>query len=167
MSLEQKIEQLTAALVVLTEKTDTLINIRTDAVETVKNAATTASKKTDAKKAETAAAKAEEAPAKSEEPAAPAAADESVYQEAKDLVKQFTTGSTRPEEQQARKAKVRELLRHKVLCKPELLENTETFSVTDVMEDKIPQLIKNLKVAIERGDITQPPAASGGDDDLL
>lgn len=166
MSLEQKIEQLTAALVVLTEKTDALISIRTDAVETIKTAAAPAGKKAEAKKAD--ALKTEEsAPTKAEEPAAPAAADESVYQEAKDLVKQFTTGSTRPEEVQARKAKVRELLRHKVLCKPELLENTETFSVTDVMEAKIPQLIKNLQVAIERGDITQPAAAADAGDDLL
>ena len=165
MSLEQKIEQLTAALVALTEKTDALISIRTDAVETIKTAAAPAGKKAEAKKAD--APKTEEpAPAKAEEPAAPAAADESVYEEAKKLVAAYTTGSDRPEEQQARKETVRTLLRHQKLVKPDLADPSK-FSVMDVQEAMVPVLVKNLKAAIERGDITQPAAAADAGDDLL
>lgn len=155
MSLEKQIETLTAAVTALTEVTNNLLSVRVDAIETVKNSAAPAAKKTEPK----AAAKAEPKP----EPAAEApAADDSAYAEAKKLVGEYTTGSDRPEEVDARKQKVKGLLRHEKLVKPDLAE-PEKFSVTDVQEAQIPVLIKNLKALIERGDITTPPT----DDDLV
>lgn len=175
MSLEQKIDQLTAALVVLTEKTEALISIRTDAVETIKTAAAPAGKATKTNKNDAAATgKTEAASTETTTAAADAGAaagaggtDESVYEEAKKLVAAYTTGSDRPEEQQARKETVRTLLRHQKLVKPDLADPSK-FSVMDVQEAMVPVLVKNLKAAIERGDITQPAAAAAGaDDDLL
>lgn len=170
MSLEQKIDQLTAALVVLTEKTEALISIRTDAVETIKTAAAPAGKKAEPKKAD--APKAETASTETttttaaDAGATAGATDESVYEEAKKLVAAYTTGSERPEEQQARKEVVRNLLRHPKLVKADLADPSK-FSVMDVQEAMVPVLVKNLKKAIDDGDRTQPPAAAGADDDLL
>lgn len=157
MSLEKQIETLTAAVTALTEVTNNLLSVRVDAIETVKNSAAPAAKKAEPK----AAAKAEPKTEPAAEAPAPAA-DDSAYAEAKKLVGEYTTGSDRPEEVDARKQKVKGLLRHEKLVKPDLAE-PEKFSVTDVQEAQIPVLIKNLKALIERGDITTPPT----DDDLV
>lgn len=151
MALEDRLQSLEERVADLIDVTKTLISLRTDAIETVKSAAAPKqSKKNDDK-------------AKVEADAAPEQADDSAYGEAKALVAEYTTGSDRPEEVQARKAKVKELLRHPKLVKPEMAK-VDKFSVTDVMDDKIPVLMKNLKALLERGDLTQPAAA---DDDLV
>ena len=85
------------------------------------------------------------------------------YDKAKELVGVYTKGSERPEEVQARKEKVKWLLRHDKLVKPEMKDAT-AFAVTDVMPEQVGFLIKNLEKLIKDGDLTKPAAA---DDDLL
>lgn len=160
MSIEKLLEENTAAMRELTEVTKTLIGLRTEAIETVKNAAAPASPKKADKKADDKPKEEPKAAAKDED------ADETAYDEAKSLVASYTQGSQRPEEVQARKAKIKELLRHEKLVRPEMAKVTDKFSVTDVMEDKIGVLVKNLKALIERGDLTEP-ASADADDDLV
>lgn len=159
MSLENEIAELRGAVEKLTSVTETLISMRADAIETVKNAAAPKAS-TKSTKAAAAASAAPETP----EPA-PVEADNSQYDEAKALLARYTKGSDRPEEQQARKQKVRALLRHKLLVKPELADETTTYAVTDVMPDQVGRLIQNLTALIDKGDLTEPAPAA--DEDLV
>lgn len=164
MSLEAKLEALNATIDRLITATEQLIELRANAIETVRTTAAPAAKATTkaaAAKAETPppAASTETPPPAAAAPAAPAGADESAYDEVKLLVTKFNTGSDRPEEVQARKEKVRWLLRHASLCKPELVGTAEPFSVMDISPENIGKMVKNLNKLIEQGDLTKPATA--------
>ena len=166
MSIEAKLEALTAAVLKNIEVTENLIALRTEAIETVKS---TAAPKASGKAATTKAADVPNTAAASAAPntsaaEAPATDNGSAYDEAKEQVATYTKGSDRKEEQQARKEKVRWLLRHPKLVKPELADNTDSFAVTDIAEGNIAAFIKNVKALIEKGDLTQPAEA---DDSLV
>jgi hypothetical protein len=161
MALEELLKELITEVRGLKEETVALRELRADAIETVKNSAASTATKGASKKADAKAEDPKTEPTKTDEPAAPAGDDE--YVEAKDLVKKYVTGSDRPEEVQARKEKIRFLLRHDKICKPEKKDSTD-FDVTDAMPgDGVRVLIKNLNAAIEKGDLTEPAKA----DDLL
>lgn len=160
MAIETALSELTAAVAKLTVVTENLLELREKAIETVKTTAAPAAK---AEKPAAAAKKTETAAA----PADPAPSDDAAYEEAKGLVAQYTKGSDRPEEVEARKGKIKFLLRHEKLVKPELAGETTKYSVTDVQVDKVAQLVKNLNKLIADGDITTPAPAASAEDDLL
>ena len=156
MALEDILKELTAATKELVAETKALRELRADAIETVKSAAAPASTKSTKKEEKVAETKAE---TKAETPAPEA----DPYDEAKGLIAQYTTGSDRPEEVQARKEKIKGLLRHEKLVRADL-EDASKFAVTDVKADALGVFVKNVNVLIERGDITQPAAAAASDD---
>lgn len=156
MALEDKIADLTAKIDALTTITQTLIEIRTDAVETVRTAA--APKASAAKKTEAAEAKVE---APKEEPKQEAAAPEGNYDGIPELIAGYVGGSTREEERAARKDKIKKLLRHDAICKPEMKAEAEKFDATDIRPDAIDTFREQIRLMTEAGDLTQPASAGG------
>lgn len=155
MALEDKIADLAAKIDQLAAVTQTLIEVRTDAVETVRNTAKpAASKKAEAPKAEP------KAEAPKEEPKQAAPADEANYDGIPELIAGYVGGSTREEERAARKDKIKKLLRHDAICKPEKKDETEQFDAQDIRPDAVDTFREQIRLMTEAGDLTKP--ASGG-----
>lgn len=166
MSLEQAIADLTTATKELTEVTESLMALRENAIETVKSTAApkaAAAKTTKAAPAE----KPAEEPAAAETPATPADFDDMTgdytalsegdrAEVAKRLLARYTVHD-RPEEVQARKDAFAALMRNKAVCKPELMDSKKIL-LTDVMDGKMGVLVKNLRLLIEKPDLTEESA---------
>lgn len=166
MALEEAIKALIEATLALTQETKDLKALRADAIESTRKAAGAAATSTKA---------ADKAPATTTAAVVDDAAVTALRTKAKGLQQEFVKGTTREEERKARTDKVKFLLRHETLVRPEVLTTPptnaagqETFSVADVRDDALLKLIKNLEKLIKEGDLTKPPAAAADDDgDLL
>lgn len=157
MSLEAKLEELTAAVAGLTKITTDLYNLRADTAEQVKNLASTGKGATAGKKTETAAetkteTKTETKPEKGEDLSA-------VYEEIRQLIGGYVGGSEREEERKARKAKVKALLNHKQIKKDGVEDATSAEHIADFDLFK-----KQMGLLKTKGDLTEPAAA---EDDAL
>ena len=154
MSIETKLEELTKSVTELTKVTQSLLELRADAIETVKGAA--------APKA--AAPKAAAAAPKAETKAEPEAkSDGDAYAGIKDMIATYVSGTDRDEERAARKTKVKSLLNHAKVKKPDVENAT---SVDHIMEASADMVRKNLQKFIDAGDLTEAPSADADDLDV-
>lgn len=159
MSLEAKIDALTAAVEKLNTTSENLLALRSAAIDEIKGAATAAKAP-----AKAAAKKAEDAPAKTaEETPAAAAGDAGTNRlaEVQAVCAKYAGGSDRTEERDARKAKLTWLF-GKVGAK----------KLAEIPEGKEAAVIKAVNQLIADGDLTEAPAedaapAEAADDDLL
>ncbi|WP_191569127.1 hypothetical protein [Paracoccus yeei] len=154
MALEDKLDALTAALTENTAVMKTLIEMRAEAVETVRNAAAPAKSTKASEKAAAEASKPKD-DAKASEPAA-----EADYTGLPELIAGYVGSATREEERAARKDKIKKLLRHEQICKPEKIGDTEAYDAMDIKPDAIALFKEQIKLLTEAGDLTKP--ASGG-----
>lgn len=167
MSIENKIDNLTAAIEKLIHVNEALIALRTDAIERVEASSKTPSKSTKATETKT-------TETTSQATGEPADGVKKEFDECHELMVQYIKGTDRPEEREARKTKVQTLLRHKAIVRPEILENppkkangTDAYAVTDVLDEKVGVLKKNLNKLVSEGDITEAPAADTSEDNDL
>lgn len=157
MALEDKIDALIVALNENTAVTKALAELRTEAVETVRKAAEPkASTKKDEKPAAEKVKDEPKAEAPKEEPKS-----EVSYEGIPELIAGYVGGTEREEERAARKAKIKELLRHDAICKPEKKGETEAFDAQDIKPDAVGLFRDQIRLLTEKGDLTQPAAASG------
>lgn len=82
----------------------------------------------------------------------------------RELVAKYLSGTDREDERTARKEKVKALLNHDKIRKPDV-EKGKAKGADDIMDDAIETFKKNLNAQIEKGDIT--PAPKAADDDLV
>lgn len=178
MALEDELKALTAAVKELTAETKDLKALRADAIQQTREAAVSTKAPTAAKAEKPAAATTTTVPETTgAEAGAVDDATAKSYDEAKGIMEGYIKGTEREEERAARMTKVRELLRHPKIVKPEVLTNppmkasgTEAFSVQDIKPESVGVLLKNLKKLVETGDLTTPPAAAATEapeEDLL
>lgn len=166
MSLEAKIDALTAAVVELTTISKALHSLRADAIEQVKGAAasTKSAAKSETKSEKKAEAVAETKANISTEPENRSEpADGGLHEEARNLVGKYVGGTEREDERAARKAKVKKLLNHEKIKKPDVAEPKGTG---DIMDSALPTFISNMKKLIEAGDITEAPKKAADDLDI-
>ena len=157
MALEDKIDALIVALNENTAVTKALAELRTEAVETVRKAAEPkASAKKDDKPVAEKAKDEPKAEAPKEEPKS-----EVSYEGIPELIAGYVGGTEREEERAARKAKIKELLRHDAICKPEKKGETEAFDAQDIKPDAVGLFRDQIRLLTEKGDLTQPAGASG------
>lgn len=98
----------------------------------------------------------EEAPAKTE------AKGDDQTEAAKTKIAEYVGGTDREEERKARKLKVRNLLNHEKIKKPDAPENHTDLQY--VKPDALGAVIKNIQKLIDAGDVTKP--ATSDDDDI-
>lgn len=157
MALEDKIDALIVALNENTAITKALAELRTEAVETVRKAAEPkASAKKDDKPTAEKAKDEPKAEAPKEEPKS-----EVSYEGIPELIAGYVGGTEREEERAARKAKIKELLRHDAICKPEKKGETEAFDAQDIKPDAVGLFRDQIRLLTEKGDLTQPAGAGG------
>ena len=171
MALEDKIDALIVALNENTAVTKALAELRTEAVETVRKAAEPKAlaelrteavetvRKAEVRKAEVRKAEAPEvrkAEAPEEDPKS-----EVSYEGIPELIAGYVGGTEREEERAARKAKIKELLRHDAICKPEKKGETEAFDAQDIKPDAVGLFRDQIRLLTEKGDLTQPAGAGG------
>jgi hypothetical protein len=160
MSLEQQIADLTAATKAHTAATIELLaitkdlrDIRAEAIETVRSAATTGGK-AGTTKAETKPAATKAADTKPNISASPENRIDPLVT-IKDSVAAYLTGTDRPEEREARKLKVKALLNHPKVKRPDVADAT---SVEHIMDDAQALFIDQIGKLVAKGDITEPAA---------
>lgn len=121
----------------------------------VAQAATTAGKKPDPKP------KADAPATEEKKPAADTASDGPTVDDVNEAIKAYVGPATRPEEREARKAKVAGVLKK---FSP---EGTEKPNGATLAVDKRGAFIKTTKAWLEAGDLTTPPAAEEPAEELL
>lgn len=157
MSLEAAIAELTTTMKELISETKELRSMRSEAIDKVAGALSNVS---GTKAKETKPAK-EETKAKADPKPEPETKEDTVsYEGLKELVAKYVTGTDREEERTARKEKVKALLNHEKIKKPDA---PDTKSLECIMESAIPLFRSQMEKLIEKGDITSPPTSS---DDL-
>lgn len=168
MSIETALAENTAAILKLVAATDSLLALRTDAIEKVTTAVNAASgkgaKATEAKKDD----------AKKDEPKGDDAGKGQIstnpedrknpYEGIKELIAEYVTEIDRPEEREARKQKMRDLLNHEKIKKADVEKAT---SADHIREDAIELFKKNVAGLKAKGAITQPAEVKKDDDDIL
>lgn len=147
MSLEAAITDLTTAVKELIGVTTNLTNMRSEAIEKVgsalQNVAGAKGKEKDTKSKEESKAK--------DEPKQDTASDP--YDGVKDLIAKYVTGTDREEERTARKAKVKALLSHEKIKKPDVAEPS---AVDHIMESAVGLFKDQINKLIDKGDLTEP-----------
>ena len=151
------LEDLLKAVTELTEVTKNLLSLRTEAIETVKGAAASTPKASATKAAAAAAAATTETAATTTTTAAPTT-DTKVYDELAASIGAYVGGTTRDDERAARKAKIKALLQHDAIKKPGT--PADVFDAANIKDDAIQVFKDNLQMLVEKGDLTQPAAAS-------
>lgn len=147
MSLEAAIAELTTAIKELIGETKELRNMRSEAIDKVGSALQNVA----GAKAKDTKAKDESKPKEDAKPATSA----DPYDGVKDLIAKYVTGTDREEERTARKAKVKALLSHEKIKKPEVSEN-DPPSVEHIMESAVSLFKDQINKLIEKGDLTSP-----------
>ncbi|QPC91497.1 hypothetical protein [Mesorhizobium sp. INR15] len=159
MSLEAAITENTAVMKDLLAATKDLLSLRTEAVEKVTAAVNAGKGKTDtAKTTETKVAEADKgqistSPEDRKNP----------YEGIKEMIAGYVTEIDRPEEREARKEKVRNLLNHEKIKKPEVEKAT---AADHIKEDAVDVFKKNMEALKAKGAITQPAEAKSDDLDI-
>lgn len=154
MSIEAALAELTAEVKSLREVTTNLLNLRADAIETVKNAAAPKTTKKAEKPVETPAA-AEPTPEPEATKPQPAAStgDEPLSDVQVAIGSYVGADGISAEERDARKAKALSILK-----------KVGAEKATDVPADKAPAVVKAMKTLLEQGNLIKVEEA---DDDLL
>lgn len=161
MSLETAIAELTAALTANTAACKDLLALRTEAVEKV-TALTSGGK---GKKADDSAKGAEKASEKADNGQISSNSENRVnpYEGIKELIAGYLTEIDRPEEREARKEKMRNLLNHEKIKKPDVEKAT---AADHIREDAISLFKDQIAKLHKAGAITQPPKKESDDLDL-
>jgi len=164
MAIEELLSRLVDAIEKNTAVTETLTALRTEAVETVREAASP-------KKAASAKSSGDTKSSKSEEKASAAAPEPKSQSGAEaadpgadlpELIASYVGGTDRENERVARKEKIRKLFRHPKICKAEKVEAGAPYDVTDIMPDAIGLFREQIRLLIDNGDLTQPEEAGNG-----
>jgi hypothetical protein len=155
MALEDKIQELIDSVNRNTAVTESLMNLRKDAIEAVKGEAAPATKKAGSKPQEKPAAK-EDKPQISETPED--RQDTSAYDGLGEKIKEYVGFDDDTEKRKARQANVKKIFGH---------EKIQAKKHTEVPEAMIPVVIKNIDKLIEKAREEAAAAADSGDDDDL
>lgn len=160
MSLETAILENTTALNALLAATKDLLSFRTDAVEKVAAAVAASTGKgaatKDKPKTDTA------ATGNGNISTNPEDRKENPYEGIKELIAGYLGEIDRPEEREARKEKVKALLAHEKIKKPDV---AEAKSAEHIMESAIPLFKEQIAKLTAKGALTEP--AKKADDDLI
>jgi hypothetical protein len=143
------------------------MELRAEAVETVRATAAPA-KKTPAatKKTEPTV---EAAPANETAGASDGPFTDEVVEELRGLVAKFVSTTDREEERAARKDKLKKLLRHEQVCRPEKISNTTDFDVRDIKDESIGLFRDNmvgLLAQVAKADLVPLAEAAGTNLDI-
>jgi|TARA_R100000935_G_C2749300_1_gene129072 hypothetical protein len=152
MALEDEIKSLKETVAQLVDVTKELLAVRTEAVETVRTAA--APKTTGAK----ATAAAEAKPAASSTDASTISVE--VGEKMSAAIAGYIAGATRDEERAARKDKIKALLRHDQIVRPEFKAVTETYDALQVKPEAVQLFFDQIGMLVQKGDLTQPAASN-------
>lgn len=160
MSLEQALAENTAAVKELIGISKELLAVRTEALEKVGTAAVSTTKKADKPAAD--AKKTEDKPQIS---TSPENRTENPYEGIKELIAEYIGGTDREEERAARKEKVKALLNHEKIKKPDLPADARP-DASNIKEDAIDLFKDQIGKLKAKGDITEPPKKASDDLDL-
>lgn len=151
MALEDLLKEMTAQMKRVADTNEKLIELRTEAIESVKGAAASTTKATKATEKATTA-------TTTTETASTAAAPNPVHAELGQLVANYVGAATREEERDARKAKVRALLQHEKIKKPDT--PADQFDTANILDEALDLFRQQIGLLIEAGDVTKPAATS-------
>lgn len=149
MALEDEVKSLNENILQLINVTKELLAVRTEAVETVRTAA--------APKATTKAA--------AETKAATTNADAGgisveVGEKMTAAIAGYIAGATRDEERAARKEKIKALLRHDQIVRPEFKAVTDSYDAMQVKPEAVQLFLDQIGMLVQKGDLTQPAASN-------
>lgn len=160
MALEDKIQELIDAVNRSTAVTESLMNLRAEAIETVKGAATPATKKATAKAEEKASAKSEERQI-SDSPEDRKPVDEAgntAYDDLGSKIKEYVGFDDDADGRKSRQDNVKKIFGH---------EKIKAKKHTDVPAGMIDVVIKNIDKLIEKAKEEAAAASNDDDDDLM
>ncbi|UVK46758.1 hypothetical protein BPNPMPFG_002466 [Mesorhizobium sp. AR07] len=165
MSIETAIAENTAAIHALIASNASLLALRTDAFEKVNAAVGKAAAAKD-KPAPAADKKSDETAATTTNGAISTEPENRVnpYEGIKDMIADYLGEIDRPEEREARKGKIKELLNHPKIKKDGVASATKA---DDIREDAIDLFKKNVAGLKAKGAITEPAAKKEESDDLV
>lgn len=161
MSLEQALAENTAAIKELLASNKELLSARHESMAKLESIASSTGKKNGDKPA----AETKKADDKPQISTNPENRQENPYESIKELIAEYIGGTDREEERAARKDKIKALLNHEKIKKPDLPADARP-DASNIKEDAIGLFKDQVAKLKAKGDITEPPKKSSDDLDL-